>query len=318
MTCNRKRLSAYTDEFNIVLRLDELSLADPSDANIIFKFKSESNRVIHFFRWEFQSIWSSTIDEYSDSFSMIKGMMIPQSLLGNNLNISTAFRGPDPTVISFELTPTYYSDEISANNLAGYRVHHKAFKRGSYINERTLTNLNTYDGRYSEDFSIKFETNLSSNVYNVRVIRLRTIIDIATQILGLLAGLAFISRFMKFILMRCNVWVHLDREYNVYFKDDRRMSVTLNKPDEKKEIERNSDFWESHYPYSSKRVVKDVDGNPVVSKQVTDGFGAMLRNQTEGQDNRLDAVETNGPTLKFQKFEDEEDVNEDGDKEKNM
>jgi hypothetical protein len=311
MTCTRKRLSAYTDEFNILVKLDELALADPADANIVFKFKSEANRVVHFFRWEFQSIWSSTIDEYSDSYSMIKGTMIPQSLYGNNLNISTAFRGPDPTVITFELTPTYYSDEINSANLEGYRVHHRSFKRGSYINERTLNNLYNYDGRYSEDFSIKFETILSSNVYNVRVIRLRSVIDIATQILGLLAGLAFICRFMKFILMRFNVWEHLDREYNLYYKDDNRMSVILNDPVEKKEIERNSDFWDSHYPYSNRHVSRDEDGDPVVSKQATDGFGAMRRSHTKHHDNRLDVPETDMTPYKFQKFDDEEDPKED-------
>ena len=153
MTCTRKRLSSYTDEFNIVVKLDELAPSDPSGANIVFKFKTEANRVIHFFRWQFLSIWSSTIDNYSDNYSMVKGMMVPQSLMKDNINISTAFRGPDPTVLSFELTPTYYSDEINAQNLEGYRVLFKGFERGSTVNERTLTNLYTYDGRYSEDFS---------------------------------------------------------------------------------------------------------------------------------------------------------------------
>ena len=196
----------------------------------MLKFKTEQNRVVHFFRWQFQSIWSPTIDYRSNSFSMLKGVMTPQNLYKDNMNITTAFRGPEPTVLSFELTPTYYTDEINSANIEGYRVNFKNFERGSVVNERTLTNLYTYDGKYSEDFSIRFETTVSSNVYNVRIIRLTTIIDISTQILGLLAGLAFISRFMKFLLMKCNVWLHLDREYNIYFKDDKRMSVTLNQP----------------------------------------------------------------------------------------
>jgi len=148
--------------------------------------------------------------------------MVPQTLFNDNLNISSAFRGPDPTVLTFELTPTYFSDEIHAQNREGYRVLHKKYERGSTINERTLMNMYTYDGRYSEDFSkwslqiyiliqvdyvlftnlgIKFETRISSNFYNVRVIRLKSVIDVATQILGLLAGLAFLCRFGKFVLL---------------------------------------------------------------------------------------------------------------------
>ena len=104
------------------MKLDELALIDPSGASITLKFKSEQNRVVHFFRWQFKSIWSSTIDSRSDSYSMLQGMMIPQTLFKDNLNISTAFRGPDPTVVSIELTPTYYSDEINTSTLEGYRV----------------------------------------------------------------------------------------------------------------------------------------------------------------------------------------------------
>jgi hypothetical protein len=185
-------MSPYTDEFNIVMKLDELALADPSDASILIKFKSEQNRVVHFFRWSFQSIWSSSLENKSNYYSMIKGVMMPQDLFKGNVNITTAFRGPEPTVMKFGLTPTYISDEINAKNIEGYRSHLKAATRGSIVNERTLTNMYTFDGRYSEDFSIRFETEVSSNVYSVRVIRLRTIIDISTQLLGMLAGLAFI------------------------------------------------------------------------------------------------------------------------------
>lgn len=198
LTCTRKQLSSYTDQFDITIKLDELSLADPTGAHIIIKFKSEANRVIHFFRWQFKSIWSSTFESNTNSYSMAKGLMIPQTLYNDNLNLTAAFRGPDPTVISLELTPTFYSDEIYADTYKGYRVQTKGFERGSVVNERTLTNPYTPDGRYSEDFSIKFETSVSSNVYNVRVIRLRTILDVIATNLGLLAGLAFLCRFAKF------------------------------------------------------------------------------------------------------------------------
>lgn len=311
VTCTRKRLSAYTDQFTIVIKLEELAAADPTDANIVLKFKTEQNRVIHFFKWQFQSVWSSNIDSNQGSYSMLKGLMVPQTVYKDNLNITTAFRGPDPTVISFMLTPTYYSDEINAENVEGYRVHHRGFKRGSVVNERTLTNLYTYDGRYSEDFIIKFETEVSSNVYNVRVIRLRTIIDVATQVLGLLAGLAFICRFAKFLLMKCNVWLHLDREYNVYFKDDKRMSVTLNPPSQKPPPG-TTDLWEANYPYSNKNVGLDTFGNIVVRPEVTDGFGAMLRmhnNQNKESTSELqDANKANAN--KYEKMEDEEDDTE--------
>lgn len=138
ITCTRKRLSSYTDEFTVVMKLDELALSDPSGGSITFKFKSEQNRVVHFFRWQFKSIWSSAIDTRSDSFSMLQGTMIPQSLFKDNLNISTAFRGPDPTVLAIELTPTYYADEINTSTLEGYRV--RIFAKILQINPPIILN----------------------------------------------------------------------------------------------------------------------------------------------------------------------------------
>lgn len=198
--------------------------------------------MVHFFRWQFQSIWDRVISAdtsdgskgfYSGSFSMIKGLMAPQTFFKDTTKISAAFRGPEPTVISFDMTPTFYIDEINNLNYSGYRLNHRALQRGSVVNERTLMNYYTYNSKNSEDFSIRFQTYISSNVYNVRVLRLKSMIDVLAQIMGLLAGLSFICRFLKFFFMKCKVFLHLDREYNIYFKEDKRLSVVLNPPEQK-------------------------------------------------------------------------------------
>ena len=263
------------------LLLDELSTTSPSDANILIKFKSENNRVYHFFKWQFKSYWTGSIKEDSSSYSMMSGIMAPHIFFNDNTNISAAFRGPDPNAIFVMLTPTYYFDEINNLNYSGYRVYHKNSQRGSVVNERTIMNPKTYDGMLSEDFNVKFQTSISSEVYNVRVLRLKTLIDIMAQIMGLLAGMAFISRFAKFLLMKCNVWVHLDREYNIYFKDDHRSSVTLNSPDQKKVIERGSDFWEPSYPFSNK---------VIPSFNAPEPFDNYMQNERSSTKNHLHTI----------------------------
>lgn len=60
--------------------------------------------------------------------------------------------------------------------------------------------------------------------------------------------------------MKCNVWVHMDREYNIFYKEDKRQSVTLNHPSQRQEIEKQSDFWENSFPYSNKNVKTDQNG----------------------------------------------------------
>ena len=310
ITCHRKRLSSYTDQFDISIKLDELSLADPTGAYITVKFKSEQNRVIHFFNWQFKSVWSDTIEHSTGSYSMAKGMVIPQTLYSDNWNMTSAFRGPDPTSISLDLTPTFYSDEINAAIYKGYRVQARTTKRGSVVNERTLTNLYTNDGRLSEDFSIKFDTYVSMNVYNVRVIRLRTVIDVLAQNLGLLAGLAFICRFAKFLLMKCNIWLHLDREYNIHFKEDKRLSVTLNPPKKKVKGDETRDYWEPNYIYSNKNVLVDENGQKLKTFEPTEGFAASTANMHQRSVPRkstFNEESKHGSGLKYQEMEEEDE-----------
>lgn len=76
--------------------------------------------------------------------------------------------------------------------------------------------------------------------------------------------------------MKCNLWLHLDREYNIYFKEDHRMSVTLNPPNKKPKDAEDIDYWEPNYPYTTKKI--SYDDNRGISETVEprDGFETHL------------------------------------------
>ena len=65
-------------------------------------------------------------------------------------------------------------DEI---DLAGYRVHLQNIDKGSIVNAREATAIDQITMRQTlgnpeiaDEFSIKFQMNLSSNIYQIRVI----------------------------------------------------------------------------------------------------------------------------------------------------
>jgi len=75
------------------------------------------------------------------------------------------------------LTPTYYQNPVDEVDLAGYRVHLQNIDKGSTINAREAVSMdqNTMKQIFgnpdiADEFSIKFQMSLSSNIYQIRVI----------------------------------------------------------------------------------------------------------------------------------------------------
>jgi len=53
--------------------------------------------------------------------------------------------------------------------------------------------------------------NLSSNFYQIRVIQLKNILEALAEVMGFLAGMSFVARFSKHILVSNNVGFMFDR-----------------------------------------------------------------------------------------------------------
>ena len=82
------------------------------------------------------------------------------------------------------------------------------------------------------------------------------------------------------------------------------MSVTLN-PESKKPVSRkNTDLWEPDYPYSTKNVIYDENGNPLgVIQQNNDFEEAMHKRFVE----KSEMKETNQDLQKYNELEEEND-----------
>lgn len=65
---------------------------------------------VHFFEWEFNSIWSKEVDEDAscEGCSKLKGFTTPEYFDTINPNFQESLRGYDPTLINVLLTPTFY------------------------------------------------------------------------------------------------------------------------------------------------------------------------------------------------------------------
>mmetsp|Transcript_19046 Transcript_19046/g.18177 ORF Transcript_19046/g.18177 Transcript_19046/m.18177 type:complete len:187 (+) Transcript_19046:199-759(+) len=90
--------------------------------------------------------------------------------------------------------------------------------RGSTYNMRTALSLDPLDQTFlpgngkanTLQFEVKFKLSVSQNVYQIRVIKLKNILEILAEIMGFLAGMSFIARFTKQILVNHRVFSSYD------------------------------------------------------------------------------------------------------------
>lgn len=151
------------------------------------------------------------------AWSELQGTMTPQPLKETNKNITAAFKGDVPSVIYFSLIPTHYVDEVAAVNYKGYRVHLSKFERGSTVNKRTLTNKYTALGDDLEGFQVQFMLNTATTLFQVRIERIKSIIELFAYMLGFLAGFILVVRVAKYYLLRETYFLELEKHCEKLF-----------------------------------------------------------------------------------------------------
>lgn len=106
------------------------------------------NSYVSFYRWNFQTLWSETINK-TEGYSKLTGILKPDESTESNY----VFKGNDATKITFLLTPVYFHDKVRNNHLSGYRASQKGFQLGSVKN-----NYNFY--AVNNGIKLSFEVNL--------------------------------------------------------------------------------------------------------------------------------------------------------------
>lgn len=61
-------------------------------------------------------------------------MGTPQKVSYDNWNLTTGFKGSDHTHMNILLTPTMFTDEVTAKRVKGYRTNLKEIEAGSTVN----------------------------------------------------------------------------------------------------------------------------------------------------------------------------------------
>lgn len=193
---------------------------DPSNSFIRFNIQlnglpSDSGTFyVHFFEWEFNSIWGKEVDEENDcdsGCSKVKGFSVPhasEKQVLEDYNFQDAFRGSSPTNINVLFTTAYYQNVLEESELAGYRVHVISVDKGSTVNMRNA--MKGGEQNTDMEFALQFKMTLSSNVYQIRVIMLKNIMEVLAEIMGFLAGMSFVARFTKQILLNHGIWSQYD------------------------------------------------------------------------------------------------------------
>ena len=183
----RIRLNDLTDKYIINLEYSEVPKSEIKNQFVSIKLNSDYTQVFHFFRWRFKSIWEKYNND-SISWSELEGIITPQSITDINKNITSGFKGTIPTVVYFSLIPTHYVDESVGLIYKGYRVNLSKFERGSTVNKRTITEQYIGADEPSEGFQVQFIVNTSPTLYQVRVQKVKSFIEVRLKIFKYFLG----------------------------------------------------------------------------------------------------------------------------------
>jgi hypothetical protein len=104
--------------------------------NIEF-FLKNSNSDVAFYRWNFHTLWSETMNK-TEGYSKLTGILKPDE----NPELNYVFKGTDATKITLLLTPVYFHDKIRNNHISGYRASQKGFQLGSVKNNYNFYAVN--------------------------------------------------------------------------------------------------------------------------------------------------------------------------------
>ena len=158
---------------------------------ILFKIKSETSYIQAYY-WTFEMTWGETLDK-KYGYSQLEGIFKPDENLNNNY----LFSGNDPSAINIFLTPIYFSRKSDNTHLQGYRLTFNSYERGSITNN--ISKL------FNNDIGLDIKINISASQYEINVWKQIAILDFYAFILGMFAGLSFITRILKNTCERLNI-----------------------------------------------------------------------------------------------------------------
>lgn len=209
--CSRKLLSNGTEEYNFSLLVKHIEDEAAEFAYARFNIETDYTQVFHFIKWEYWNIWDF-YDRIPTAYSKVSGVLTPDKITKMNHNVTSAFRGPESTKLFFELVPTYYSSEVDGQNYEGYQIYVDEYRRGSTVNKRNMGNRVLPSGENSGGLEIEMVSSVGDKKQDVKVHRIRSIIEIIAYIFGFLAGLVIVAHALKYFLSKEDYFKGIERE----------------------------------------------------------------------------------------------------------
>lgn len=210
-------MNEFTDAYTFKLQYREIPKQDIKDQFVSVELKSDYTYAFHFFEWKFRAVWEYGFGDFPLAYSEVEGILTPQAVKDSNKNITSAFKGPVPTMMYFTLIPTQYVNEVEGVAHTGYRVHLNDFERGSTVNKRTLVNRYQATGEEFTGFRVQLMINNGSTLYQVRIQKIKSILEVVAYMLGFLAGFILIVRGAKYYLLKETYFLELEKQCEKLF-----------------------------------------------------------------------------------------------------
>ena len=175
--------------------------------------------IVHFVKYNVYSVWEYYNHLGKDemiSYSRLKGF-INANLKGNNVNVTSAFKGPKETIATVVLEPTSYTSEVSNKKYSGYRPMSGEIQLGDTVNQRSIPLKFKENGTPNAGFAFEIQFLLSDQIYSVTTVQKRSFLESMALICGILAGFVLVARIARHCIKDTEYFRGKDRECNMLF-----------------------------------------------------------------------------------------------------
>eukprot|EP00743_Colponemidia_sp_Colp-15_P008824 GILK01009631.1.p1 GENE.GILK01009631.1~~GILK01009631.1.p1 ORF type:complete len:1183 (+),score=174.25 GILK01009631.1:226-3549(+) len=132
--------------------------------------------------WSFKGVWP---EANLQGYSAVSAVARPDT-------DGAVWKGSASTVVSLSLIPTYYVNQITSDDITGYRIQYVSTHPGSQASFSTFYTMQDSPG-------IQVKVNFATSHFQILVMALQTGLDFVTKVFALLAGMSFAGRVTRYV-----------------------------------------------------------------------------------------------------------------------
>lgn len=191
----------------ITITIEDINMFITNNNNTLYLEINNKNTYLQLIKSNITANWNPHLHD-RNTYSQLVNLFLPtidnEDIQYNNiydiLEREYVFKGNAPIVINYLLTDVNYQKENDASTFSkGYLISLKSF-----VSDNSVKSTNSFLEGIDNGVILKLQFDYNGSLLQVVEKEDISIIEVLMYMLGIIAGLAFICRIMKFLFEKCN------------------------------------------------------------------------------------------------------------------